>query len=314
LCRRWFGHFPAIPMLNAYGPTECSDDVATHVLTQPPDESDTVVPIGRPIQNARIYILDPALRLLPLGATGELCVGGPVVGRGYLGDPERTAEAFPLDPFGTGSNERMYRTGDLARWRGDGTIEFLGRLDRQVKVNGVRVEPAEIEAAILRHPSIGQAAVQVIRDGSGGARLIARLTARGSGQPSSAEVRRFLGTVLPPQLIPSDFQYLDQMPLTQTGKVDRQALVGQEPAAQQPSVQASIGRIWADILGHDDFGENDSFFDLGGKSFDAMELVSRIRTTFHGDIPVQALLRSPTIAAMTGKIHDLLAGREMTID
>jgi acyl carrier protein len=208
----------------------------------------------------------------------------------------------------------MYRTGDLARWRGDGTIEFLGRLDRQVKVNGVRVEPAEIEAAILRHPAIGQAAVQVIRGDDGGARLLARLTARSSGQPSNAELRRFLGSVLPPQLIPSDFQYLDQMPLTQTGKVDRQALVGQEPAAQQPSVQASIGRIWADILGHDDFGENDSFFDLGGKSFDAMELVSRIRTTFHGDIPVQVLLRSPTIAAMTGKIHDLLAGREMTID
>ena len=314
LCRRWFQHFPAIPMLNAYGPTECSDDVATHVLTQPPDLTETVVPIGRPIQNARIYILDQTMRLLPIGAIGELCVGGAVVGRGYLGDPVRTAEAFPADPFGGGPDDRLYRTGDLARWRGDGTIEFLGRRDRQVKINGVRVEPGEVEAAILRHPAIGQAAVQVMRDGNGGARLIAKLKARNGEQPSNAEVRRFLGTLLPSQLIPSDFQYLDQMPLTQTGKLDRQALMTQPPAAQPQSVQGRMTEIWAEVLGHHDFGEHDSFFELGGKSFDAMELVSRIRTTFPGDIPVQVLLRAPTIAGMTGKIHDLLAGREMTIE
>jgi len=313
LCRRWFAHFPAVPMLNAYGPAECSDDVATHVLTTPPEESTTVVPIGRPIRNARIYVVDEAMQMLPAGEIGELCVGGLVVGRGYLGDPDRTAEMFKHDPFVTGANERMYRTGDLARRRDDGTIEFLGRRDRQVKVNGVRVEPGEVEAALLRHPAIGQAAVQVMRDDNGGARLIAMLTVRGGERPSPAELRRFLGELLPSQIVPSDFEYLNEMPLTQTGKIDRRALLAHAPT-QPRNVQRRMIDIWADVLGHRDFGDNDSFFDIGGKSFDAMELVSRIRTTFRGDIPVEVLLRAPTVAAMTGKVHDLLAGRETTIE
>jgi natural product biosynthesis luciferase-like monooxygenase protein/amino acid adenylation domain-containing protein len=144
LCRRWFAHFPGMPILNAYGPAECSDDVATHVLTEPTTESETVVPIGRPIQNTRIYVLDDAARLQPIGVSGELCVGGIAVGRGYLNDPERTDASFKRDPFGDTADGRLYCTGDSARWRADGVLEFLGRLDRQLKVNGVRVEPGEV--------------------------------------------------------------------------------------------------------------------------------------------------------------------------
>lgn len=313
LCRRWLAHFPDIPILNAYGPAECSDDVATHVLTRLPTESETVIPIGRPIQNARVYILDGASRLQPIGVAGELCVGGIAVGRGYLNDAERTQASFARDPFSDDADARLYRTGDRARWRADGLLEFLGRFDRQLKVNGVRVEPGEVEAAILCHPAIGQAAVQVVRDEMGGARLIARLKARNGERPSNVELRRLLQTTLPPQLVPSDFQYLDSMPLTQTGKLDRQALDLHEPGGSE-GVRWRMGKIWTEILGHRDFGDDDSFFDIGGKSFDALELVSRIRTVFRGNLSVQALLRVPTINGMAGKVEDFLAGREVPID
>jgi natural product biosynthesis luciferase-like monooxygenase protein/amino acid adenylation domain-containing protein len=313
LCRRWFAHFPDIPILNAYGPAECSDDVATHALTRPPTESETVVPIGRPIQNARIYVLDNASRLQPIGVPGHLCVGGIAVGRGYLNDPERTDASFTRDPFGEDADARLYCTGDRGRWRADGVLEFLGRLDRQLKVNGVRVEPGEVEAAILCHPAIGQAAVQVVRDEKGGARLIAKLKARNGERPPNIELRRLLQTTLPPQLVPSEFHYLDSMPLTQTGKLDRKALDWHEPGDVQ-GVRWRMGEIWTEILGHRDFGDDDSFFDIGGKSFDALELVSRIRDTFRGNLSVQALLRVPTINGMAGKVEDFLAGREVTID
>ena len=313
LCRRWFARFPDIPILNAYGPAECSDDVATHVLTTPPAESETVVPIGRPIQNARIYVLDKASRLQPIGVAGELCVGGIAVGRGYLNDPERTDASFARDAFGEDADARLYRTGDRARWRADGALEFLGRLDRQLKVNGVRVEPSEVEAAILCHPAIDQAAVQVVRDEKGGARLVAKLKARNAERPSNVELRRLLQTTLPPQLVPSDFHYLDSMPLTQTGKLDRKALDWHD-ASETPSVRWRMGEIWTEILGHRDFGNDDSFFDIGGKSFDALELVSRVRGFFRSNLPIQALLRVPTINGMAGKVEDSLAGREVTID
>jgi acyl carrier protein len=155
--------------------------------------------------------------------------------------------------------------------------------------------------------------VQVVRDENGGARLVAKLKARNGERPPSVELRRLLQSMLPPQLVPSDFHYLDSMPLTQTGKLDRKALDWYEAGGTQ-GVRWRMGQIWTEILGHRDFGDDDSFFDIGGKSFDALELVSRIRDTFRGNLPVQALLRIPTINGMAGKIEDFLAGRELTID
>ena len=163
LCRRWLHAYPHTALMNGYGPTECSDDVTHHVITEPPAADATQVPIGRPIANMRIYVLDQALTPMPIGVPGELCVGGIGVGRGYLGDPVRTAEAFVADPFADRPGARLYRTGDLARWRADGTLEFLGRLDHQVKIRGFRIELGEIEAVLGRAP--GGA-----RGGRGGAR------------------------------------------------------------------------------------------------------------------------------------------------
>ena len=222
-CRDWFRYFPGVPLINAYGATECSDDVATNYLTSLPTSIATV-PIGRAIANTRLYVLDRYLEPVPIGIVGELHVGGVSVGRGYLNDPEETRRRFLRDPFSKSRASRLYRTGDLARWRSDGTLECFGRIDHQVKIRGCRVEVEEIEHALMEHSGL-QSAVVMARDSMRGeTQLIAYLVAATDGRPSAHELRDFLKTRLPAHMIPAGYMFLDQLPLTAHGKLDRPAL------------------------------------------------------------------------------------------
>ena len=236
LCRRWLHAYPHTALMNGYGPTECSDDVTHHVITEPPAADATQVPIGRPIANMRIYVLDQALTPTPIGVPGELCVGGIGVGRGYLGDPVRTAEAFVADPFADRPGARLYRTGDLARWRADGTLEFLGRLDSQVKIRGLRIELGEIEAVLGR--ASGGARGRRGRAGARTRRPAPRRLRRGSRRRRAE--RRSAPPVharrsLPAYMLPAAFVALPALPLTPNGKVDRRALAAASEAPMRPA-------------------------------------------------------------------------------
>src|SRR5262249_29898248 len=290
LCREWLRHFPGVPLINAYGPAECSDTVATHRLTVPPSPLATV-PIGRPIANTQLYVLDAHLQPVPIGVAGELCVGGTGVGRGYLNDPDQTRRRFLRDPFSHRHGARLYRTGDLARWRVDGSLEFVGRLDHQVKIRGYRVELEEIARVLVEHPQV-QGVVVLARDDLGGeARLGAHIVTAGRREPTVSELRDFLKTRLPPYMIPTGFIFLDRMPLTAHGKVDRVALVavrqglkvaGSEFVAPRDSTEEALAEIWADSLEVERVGVFDNFFDLGRHSLLAGRGLARVRNGFGG--------------------------------
>ena len=223
LCRDWFRHFPDVPLINAYGSSECSDDVALHRLTAASTLLDTV-PVGRAIPNTRLYVLDSNSQPMPIGVAGELCVGGVGVGRGYLNDPEQTKRKFSRDPFSNHRRARLYKTGDLARWHADGTLECLGRIDHQVKIRGYRIELGEIEHVLLEHPDVNGATV-LQRDDIGGTQLVAHIVTTAGRQPKAEYLRDFLKARLPSYMIPGGFIFLERMPLTAHRKVDRSALL-----------------------------------------------------------------------------------------
>jgi len=310
LCRRWLRAYPRTALMNGYGPTECSDDVTHHVMTAPPPEEATQVPIGRPVANMRIYVLDRARNPTPIGVPGELCVGGIGVGRGYLGDPARTAEAFGPDPFTDRPGARLYRTGDLARWRADGSLEFLGRLDHQVKIRGFRIELGEIEAALARHPAVREAVVVAREDRRGERRLAAYVVARG-GEPAVSELRSFLARTLPDYMVPESVVVLPALPLTSNGKVDRRALPEPELPARatgaappRTPTEDVIANVWADVLGLERVGIQEDFFELGGHSLLATRVVARLRQAFGIELPVRRMFEAPTVAGLAGHVDE----------
>jgi amino acid adenylation domain-containing protein len=309
LCRRWLRVYPGIPLLNGYGPTECSDDVTHHLITAPPVDGVTHVPIGRPIANTRIYVLDRRLEPVPVGIAGELCVGGFGVGRGYLNDPARTAEVFLDDPFADRPGARLYRTGDLARWRPDGTLQFLGRLDHQVKIRGFRVELGEIEATLTRHPAVRDVVVTAREDGRAGRRLVAYLVVTGEAPPP-AELRAFLARTVPDYMVPDVFVVLPALPVTPNGKVDRRALPAPVWSARPEMAvrpftptEEVIANVWADVLGIERVGLDDTFFEVGGHSLLATRVVSRLRQAFGIDLPVRRLFEAPTVAGLAAHVQ-----------
>jgi len=283
---------------NMYGPTETTVWSAARRVAH--EEEGTSIAVGGAIANTSLYVLDRRLEPVPVGVPGELCIGGEGLARGYLDAPDLTAERFVPDPFAEG---RMYRTGDLVRWLPDGRIEFLGRIDFQVKVRGFRIELGEIEAALAAHPSVRQAVA-----GLRGDRLVAWVVA-----DAEADLREHLKGRLPEYMIPSAFVRLDAFPLTPSGKVDRKALPEPELAtergylAPRGPVEELIAGIWSELLGIDRVGSEDSFFELGGHSLLATQLVSRLRRVFGVDLPVRQLFEAPTLARLAERVQ--AAGR-----
>jgi amino acid adenylation domain-containing protein len=312
LWRDWLRLYPEVPLLNAYGPTECSDDVTHAALrTWPEEESLLRTPIGRPVANLRLQVTDRRLRALPMGVAGELCVGGVGVGRGYLGAAARTAEVFVPDPFGGVPGARMYRTGDLVWQRADGTLEFLGRIDHQVKVRGFRIELGEIESVLAEHPGVRQAVV-VAREAPGGAAaLVAYVAAAGEPAPSPEELRDLVKERLPEYMVPAAVILLEALPLTLNGKVDRKALpapdalelaVKSEYVAPRNAVEERLAAIWSELLGRDRIGAHDDFFHLGGHSLLAARVASRIRGAFQVEVPLATFFAGSTLGELAETI------------
>ncbi|HJX27932.1 MAG TPA: amino acid adenylation domain-containing protein, partial [Thermoanaerobaculia bacterium] len=287
-----------------YGPTETTV-LATSGIVPPEDSAGRLPSIGRPIRGTRIVFLDRLFQPVPAGAPGELCLGGPGLGRGYLERPDQTAEKFIPDPFGP-PGSRLYRSGDLGRWRPDGELEFLRRIDDQVKVRGFRVEPGEIERTLAQHPGVREAVVLAVDDPAIGKRLVAFVTAVEEEVPSSRELRDHLAATLPPYMVPSAFVSLDALPLTINTKVDRRALEARaalaapegEAAAPRDAIEETLAELWAAELGRERVGIHDDFFALGGHSLLGARLVARIRETFGADLSLRRLFEAPTVAGL----------------
>jgi amino acid adenylation domain-containing protein len=311
LCRAWLRHYPNIPLLNAYGPTECSDDVTHYPIHAPPAADVINMPIGRPIANMRLYVLDVHRQPVPLGVRGELYVGGVGVGRGYRNDDARTAEVFLPDPFSEAPRARLYRTGDVGRYLPDGNIEFLGRVDYQVKIRGFRIELGEIEVVLASHPQVRQAVVLAREDIPGDRRLVAYVVAAAAGaRPSQSELRDFMTERLPGYMVPAAVMVLDALPLTPNSKVDRKALpapdllpeVDAAFVAPRTPIEVRLAEIWTHTLGAARVGIHDNFFALGGHSLVAMQLMARIRAACQVDVPLNSLFETPTIAEQAALI------------
>ena len=312
--RRMFARLPHCRLHNHYGPTETH--VATaHTLTGAPETWEELAPIGRPIDGARVYLLDSRLRPVPLGAAGELYVGGAAVAHGYRGQPRLSAERFLTDPFAEAADEaaapRMYRTGDLARYRNDGSLLFLGRNDRQVKIRGFRVEPGEIEARLAEQAGVAEVAVIAREDRPGDTRLVAYVVAADPSQPHAglaAQLRAAAAAALPEYMRPSAFVAVAKLPLTPNGKLDRAALPApdgsdlarRDDEPPQPGAETELARIWRELLGHERIGRQDHFFELGGHSLLAARLAARLGRHAGAPVPVSEVFLHPLLHEMAG--------------
>ncbi|MEC0556010.1 non-ribosomal peptide synthetase, partial [Bacillus haynesii] len=285
-------------IVNNYGPTE-NTVVATSF---PIDKSYQNIPIGKPIDNVKVYILNKDLQLCPLGASGELCIAGEGLARGYVNRPELTREKFIENPFVPG--ERMYRTGDLAKMLPDGNIQFLGRVDQQVKIRGYRIEPGEIENQLLKYEKIEEAAVLAREDGDHDPYLCAYVKPKKEVEPE--KIRAFLKKSLPDYMIPQHFVQLDRLPLTVNGKVDKKSLPVPERSAAmdrryeapRDQMEEKLVSIWEEALGINKIGINSNFFEVGGHSLKAAALVSTIHKELNVKLPLRQIFETPTIKGL----------------
>jgi amino acid adenylation domain-containing protein len=312
----WLEVAPGVAWINGYASTEAT----VTALTYEPGPADANrlrsaqrVPVGKPIANCRVYVLDAAMEPVPIGVHGDVYIGGPNVSRGYLGWPDRTAASFLPDPFaeemGYGPGQRLYRQGDRGRYLPDGTVECLGRSDFQVKIRGFRIEPGEIEAALARHPAVRECVVLVQEDAPGSRRLVAYSALDRPATPE--ELRAFLRESLPDHMVPPAFVVLEALPLNVNGKVDRRALARLAPAPEPATAQEAprnpfeevVAAVWAELLRRDRVGLHESFFDLGGHSLLATQLVARLREAFGVDLPLRTVFEEPTVAGLAAAVE-----------
>ncbi|MES5816918.1 amino acid adenylation domain-containing protein [Streptomyces sp. RG80] len=311
--RRWRDRHPDVTVINVYGPTEVTVNCAEHVLRPGDPTPSGVVPLGLPMHDTRLYVLDAELRPVPPGTVGELYVACPGLARGYLGRPGLTAGRFVADPFDEDGG-RMYRTGDLARRTPDGLLEFAGRVDHQVKIRGQRVELGEIEAVLAAHPRVARAVAAVREDRPGDQRLVAYLVPREStsatGPDESTGLREHAAAELPAYMVPSAFVVLEALPLTPNGKLDRAALPapgahgdgGRMRRAPATPRERELCALFADVLGVPQVGVDDDFFTCGGHSLLAVRLVSRIRSELGAELPLRAVFEEPTAALLADRL------------
>lgn len=299
---RWF---------NTYGPTEATVEATQYEPSRSERLGRAQIPIGRPIANTRVHILDSRRQQVPIGVPGELCIGGDGVALGYADQPSLTADRFIPDPFGAPGG-RLYRTGDRARIRSDGAVEFLGRVDHQVKVRGYRVELGEVEAALREHPAVRQAVVTAREDSPGHRRLVAYVVP--DGATTASDLRRALAERLPDYMVPVAFVFLERLPLTPSGKVSRRELPppGEtSPDADRPflaprgETEVAIAGTWRELLRVDRVGADDNFFALGGHSLLATQVVSRMRSTLGVELPLRLLFEAPTVEALARHVESL---------
>ena len=333
LARQWLTRYPRIPLVNAYGPAECSDDVAMHVLRDVPDSGAERVPLGDPTDNNRLYVLDGDLEPVPPGAIGELYVAGAGVGRGYVDDIVQTANAFVPNPHWEAGGERLYRTGDLARYTPEGTLEFLGRRDHQVKIRGLRIEPGEIEKRLLESPHIMEcvvvAAAAARRESK---QLVAYVVLRkeevatGRDQDGRRMLQEHLRRFLPDYMVPTHYVILASLPRNRNGKVDRGALppvdIAMSPKVfvePRDELERGLATLWQELLALDRVSIEDDFFELGGHSLFATRIVSRVGRDLGATIPLRSVFEYPTIAQLAAFIRSrtgttVVAERSLRLD
>jgi len=293
----------------AYGATEAP---SATLFKCSPEDPHQVITLGQPLPEKEVYLLDENLQPTPLGIPGEIYLGGKLA-RGYLTRPDLTAEKFTPHPFNKEPGARLYRTGDLGRYLSDGSIEFLGRVDDQIKVRGFRIEPAEIEKIIVQHPAITEGVVVAREDKPGNRRLVAYVVPQREKPATVGELRKFLTARLPEYLVPSAFVLLEVLPRMANGKVDRRALPAPSTArpeldtlfvAPQTPLEVELAAIWAEVLSLDEVGVHDNFLELGGDSLTASQVISRVIKRLYLDLPVQALFQAPTVADMAVMIGE----------
>lgn len=314
VARQWLERYPDIPLLNAYGPAECSDDVSMHWQESLPPEEQSYVAIGQATQNNHLYVLGSALQRLPVGAIGEICIAGTGVGRGYLGDPAKTTRSFVPNPH-VATGERLYRTGDLGRYGADGAIEYLGRIDHQVKIMGYRVEPGEIESHLLKHAEVAAAAV-VVSSRNDASQLVAYVVPVGAFADTEAEaalrerLRSHLLRSLPKYMVPAQFVWLEALPLGENGKIDRRALpsagagdVRQGGIPPRTPLEAELAQIWSEVLKVQPIGVRDDFFELGGHSLLVTQVAARVRRRLGVDLSLVAFFEAATIEALAREVE-----------
>jgi amino acid adenylation domain-containing protein len=301
---------PGLRLINAYGPTEGTIVATAHVMTGPAEVS-TPIPIGRPVANTQIYLLDPAGHLVADGLPGEIWIGGHGVARGYRARPDLTAQRFAADPFLERSRARMYRTGDLGRWRRDGSLDFMGRVDAQVKIRGFRVEPGEIEVVLGQHPDVRECSVIPYESAPGDRRLAAYVVPRAGESLQGSELRAYLKSRLPEFMVPSNFTLMEELPRTDNDKVERNLLpppsVGLSPKAEctapRTPFEKEIQAIWIKVLRTPDVGIDDDFFEAGGHSLLALQTISRLHARFGRVVRLRDLYQTRTIRSLSALIE-----------
>jgi amino acid adenylation domain-containing protein len=302
---------PHSVLLNLYGSSEVAADVTSYEIQT--DETYAATPIGRPIANTQIYLLDRHAQLVPIGVTGELHVGGDGVARGYFNRPELTVERFIPHHFSAVPGTRLYKTGDVARYRADGNIALVGRLDYQVKIRGMRVELGEPEAVLAQHHAVHQAVVMARDDALGGERLVAYVVLRPGHATTASDLRDHLKAKLPDYMVPSAFVILDALPVTPNGKVDRRSLPAPEDGgseietfvAPRTPLEELVAGCWSQVLGIQRVGIHDDFFDLGGHSLAAMQVISRLRMMAQVEVPLRSFFEAPTVAQLAEVVGQL---------